>query len=144
MDSKKNNSVQFTADNEMADLTGNTINVTESEFLNKLQELKEREDFLTQKETVLAQKEQALQAAKDAMAQKEAELNDKYVHLQEMELQAKNGSLQFFEEKFAAFKKQLAQREAQCVSERETLEAEKAKRGRCSKGGNPTGQGVCR
>jgi maltodextrin utilization protein YvdJ len=73
----------------MADLTDNTINVTESEFLNKLQELKEREDFLTQKETVLAQKEQALQAAKDAMAQKEAELNDKYVHLQEMELQAK-------------------------------------------------------
>ncbi|WP_205332537.1 hypothetical protein, partial [Klebsiella pneumoniae] len=94
----------------MADLTDNTINVTESEFLNKLQELKEREDFLTQKETVLAQKEQALQAAKDAMAQKEAELNDKYVHLQEMELQAKNGFPQFFEEKFAAFKKQLAQR----------------------------------
>ncbi|MCS5782088.1 hypothetical protein LNP24_28160 [Klebsiella pneumoniae subsp. pneumoniae] len=49
MDSKKNNSVQFTADNDMADLTDNTINVTESEFLNKLQELKEREDFLTQK-----------------------------------------------------------------------------------------------
>lgn len=127
MDSKKNNSVQFTADNDMADLTDNTINVTESEFLNKLQELKEREDFLTQKETVLAQKEQALQAAKDAMAQKEAELNDKYVHLQEMELQAKNGFPQFFEEKFAAFKKQLALREAQCVSERETLEAEKEK-----------------
>ncbi len=39
MDSKKNNSVQFTADNDMADLTDNTINVTESEFLNKLQEL---------------------------------------------------------------------------------------------------------
>jgi maltodextrin utilization protein YvdJ len=88
----------------MEDLTNNTINVTESEFLNKLQELKEREDFLTQKETVLAQKEQALQAAKDAMAQKEAELNDKYVHLQEMELHAKNGFPQFFEEKFAAFK----------------------------------------
>jgi hypothetical protein len=60
------------------------------------------------------------------MAQKEAELNDKYVHLQEMELHAKNGFPQFFEEKFAAFKKQLAQREAQCVSE-ETLEAEKEK-----------------
>lgn len=127
MDSKKNNSVQFTADNEMAALTDNTINVTESEFLNKPQELKEWEDSLTQKETAIAQKEQALQAAKNAMAQKEAELNDKYVHLQEMELQAKNGFPQFFEEKFAAFKKQLAQREVQCVSERETLEAEKEK-----------------
>ncbi|HFU6575372.1 TPA: chromosome partitioning protein ParA [Raoultella ornithinolytica] len=127
MDSKKNNSVQFTADNEMAALTDNTINVTESEFLNKPQELKEWEDSLTQKETAIAQKEQALHVAKNAMAQKEAELNDKYVHLQEMELQAKNGFPQFFEEKFAAFKKQLAQREVQCVSERETLEAEKEK-----------------
>lgn len=127
MDSKKNNSVQFTADNEMAALTDNTINVTESEFLNKPQELKEWEDSLTQKETAIAQKEQALHVAKNAMAQKEAELNDKYVHLQEMELQAKNGFPQFFEEKFSAFKKQLAQREVQCVSERETLEAEKEK-----------------
>jgi len=127
VDSKKNNSVQFTADNEMAALTDNTINVTESEFLNKPQELKEWEDSLTQKETAIAQKEQALHVAKNAMAQKEAELNDKYVHLQEMELQAKNGFPQFFEEKFSAFKKQLAQREVQCVSERETLEAEKEK-----------------
>jgi len=44
-----------------------------------------------------------------------------------MELQAKNGFPQLFEEKFAAFKKQLEQRESQCVSELESLESEKEK-----------------
>ena len=44
-----------------------------------------------------------------------------------MELQAKNGFPQLFEEKFAAFKKQLEQREAKCVRELESLEDEKEK-----------------
>ena len=127
MDSKKNNSDQFTADNGKADLTDKTMNVTEAGLLNKQQELKELEDSLTQKETVIVQKEQALKAAKDAIAKKEAELNDKRVHLEEMELQAKNGFPQLFEEKFASFKKQLEQRESQCVSELESLEGEKEK-----------------
>ena len=127
MDSIKNNSVQFTADNEKAGQTDKTTNVTEARLLNKQQELKELEDSLTQKETVLAQKEQALKAAKVAIAKKEAELNDKCVQLEEMELQAKNGFPQLFEEKFAAFKKQLEQREAQCVGELESLEGEKEK-----------------
>ncbi|WP_429105262.1 hypothetical protein [Aeromonas allosaccharophila] len=93
--------------------------------MKKKQELKELEDSLSQKETSIAQKEQALKAAKDAIAKKEAELNDKSVQLEEMELQAKNGFPQLFEEKFAAFKKQLEQREFQCVSELESLEFEK-------------------
>lgn len=117
-------SAQSSADNEQADQADKTMNVTEAGLLNKQQELK---DSLTQKETVIAQKEQALKAAKDAIAKKEAELNDKHVHLEEMELQAKNGFPQLFEEKFAAFKKQLEQREAQCVSELESLESEKEK-----------------
>lgn len=124
MDSKN---AQSSADNEQADQTDKTMNVTEAALLNKQQELKELEDSLTKKETVIAQREQALKAAKDAIAKKEAELNDKRVHLEEMELQAKNGFPQLFEEKFAAFKKQLEQREAKCVGDLESLEGEKEK-----------------
>lgn len=127
MDSKRNNNAQFTADNEKEDQTYKTMNITEACLLNKQQELKEFEYSLTQKESVIAQKEQALKAAKDAIAKNEAELNDKRVQLEEMERQAKNGFPQLFEEKFAAFKKQLDQREAKCVVELESLESEKEK-----------------
>lgn len=127
MGNKNKQSAQSSADNEQAGQADKTMNVTEAGLLNKQQELKELEDSLTQKETVIAQKEQALKAAKDAMAKKEAELNDKRVHLEEMELQAKNGFPQLFEEKFASFKKQLEQREAKCVVELESLEGEKEK-----------------
>lgn len=127
MGNKNKQSAQSSADNEQADQADKTMNVTEAGLLNKQQELKELEDSLTQKETVIAQREQALKAAKDAIAKKEAELNDKRVQLEEMELQAKNGFPQLFEEKFAAFKKQLEQREAQCVGELESLEDEKEK-----------------
>lgn len=127
MGNKNKQSAQSSADNEQADQADKTMNVTEAGLLNKQQELKELVDSLTQKETVIAQREQALKAAKDAIAKKEAELNDKRVHLEEMELQAKNGFPQLFEEKFAAFKKQLEQREAKCVGELESLEGEKEK-----------------
>lgn len=127
MGNKNKQSAQSSADNEQADQADKTMNVTEADLLNKQQELKALEDSLTQKETVISQKEQVLKAAKDAIAKKEAELNDKCVQLEEMELQAKNGFPQLFEEKFASFKKQLEQREAQCVSELESLEAEKEK-----------------
>ncbi|WP_218938234.1 chromosome partitioning protein ParA [Parashewanella tropica] len=124
MGSKKNNSVQFTADNEKVGHTDKTMNLTEIRLLNKQKEL---EDSLTQKERDIAQREQALKAAKDAIAKKEAELNDKSIQLEEMELEAKNGFPQLFEEKFAAFKKQLEQREAKCMDELESLEGEKEK-----------------
>lgn len=127
MDSKRNNNAQSSADNEQAYQADKTMNVTEAGLLNKQQELKKLEDSLTQKETFIVQREQALKAAKDAIAQKEAELNDKRVQLEEMELQAKNGFPKLFEEKFASFKKQLEQRESQCVSELESLESEKEK-----------------
>lgn len=120
-------SAQSPADNEQAGQADKTMNVTEAGFLNKQQELKTLEDSLTQKETLIAQKEKALKADKDAIAKKEAELNDKRVHLEEMELQAKNGFPQLFEEKFASFKKQLEQRESQCISELESLEGRKEK-----------------
>lgn len=127
MGNKNKQSAQSSVDNEQADQADKTMNVTETGLLNKLQELKELEDSLTQKETVIAQREQALKAAKDAIAKKEAELNDKRVQLEELELQAKNGFPQLFEEKFAAFKKKLEQREAKCVGELESLEDEKEK-----------------
>ncbi|HEJ2449057.1 TPA: chromosome partitioning protein ParA [Vibrio cholerae] len=127
MGNKNKQNAQSSADNEQADQADNTMNVTEAGLLNKQQELKELEDSLTQKETVIAQREQALKDAKDAIAKKEAELNDKRVQLEEMELQAKNGFPQLFEEKFAAFKKQLEQREAKCLGELESLEGEKEK-----------------
>lgn len=127
MGNKNNQNAQSSADNEQADQTDKTMNITEAGLLNKQQELKELEDSLTQKEKIIAQKGEALKTTKGAIAKKEAELNDKRVQLEEMELQAKNGFPQLFEEKFAAFKKQLAQREAQCVSELESLESEKEK-----------------
>lgn len=122
-----NQNAQSSADNEQADQADKIMNVTEASLLNKQQELKELEDSLTQKEKIIAQKEEALKSTKDAIAKKEAELNDKRLHLEEMELQAKNGFPQLFEEKFASFKKQLEQREARCVSELESLESEKDK-----------------
>lgn len=127
MGNKNNQSTQYSADNEQTDHADKTMNVTDPGLLNKHQELKELRESLTQKETVIAKKEQALKAAKDAMAKKEAELNDKRVQLEEMELQARNGFPQLFEDKFAAFKKQLEQREAKCVGELESLEGEKEK-----------------
>lgn len=125
MDSNINNNTQISADNGKGAQTDITIYAKEEVLLKKKQELKELEDSLSQKETSIAQKEQALKAAKDAIAKKEAELNDKSVQLEEMELQAKNGFPKLFEEKFAAFKKQLEQRESQCVSDMESLESEK-------------------
>lgn len=127
MESKRSNNAQFTEDNEKNGQTDKSINVKEAGLLNKQQELVELEDFLTQKESVVAQKEQALKAVKDSIAKKEAELNDKRVQLEEMELQAKNGFPKLFEEKFAAFIRQLEQREAKCVGELESLESEKEK-----------------
>ena len=127
MGNKNKRSAQPSAGSAQADQVDNTRNITEAGFLDKHQELKDLENFLSQKETAIAQKEQELKTAKEAIAKKEAELNDKPVQLEGMELQAKNGFPQLFEEKFAAFKKQLEQRESQCVSELESLESEKEK-----------------
>lgn len=127
MGNKNKQNAQSSADYEQADQTDKTMNVTEAGLLNKQQELKELEDSLTLKATAIALKEQELKTAKESLAKKEAELNDKHVQLEEMELQAKNGFPQLFEEKFAAFKKQLEQREAKCVGELESLEDEKEK-----------------
>lgn len=127
MGNKINQNAQSSADNEQADQADKAMNVTEAGLLNKQQELKKLEDSLTQREKIIAQMEEALKITKDAIAKKEAELNGKRVQLEEMELQAKNGFPKLFEEKFAAFKKQLEQREEQCVGELESLEAEKEK-----------------
>jgi hypothetical protein len=127
MGNKNKQNAQPSAGNEQAEQADNSMNVTEAGLLNKQQELKELEDSLSQKETSIAQREQALKAAKEAIAKKEAELNDKRVQLEEMELQAKNGFPKLFEEKFAGFKKQLEEREAKCVSELASLEADKEK-----------------
>lgn len=127
MSNKNKQNAQPSAGNEQAEQADNSMKVTEAGLLNKQQELNELGDSLSKKETSIAQKEQALKAAKDAIAKKEAELNDKRVQLEEMELQAKNGFPKLFEEKFAGFKKQLEQREAKCVSELASLEADKEK-----------------
>ena len=127
MAKRNKQNAQSSEDNKQTDQADKTMNVTEADLLNKQQELEALEESLSQKETVIAQKEQALKTAKDTITKKEVELNDKHVQLEEMELQAKNGFPQLFEEKFAAFKKQLEQREAQCASELESLEAEKEK-----------------
>ncbi len=124
MDNKDKPNAQSIADNAQADQADKAQNGKEAPSLYQ-QELKELEDSLTQKEMVIAKKEQALKVAKDAIAKKEADLNDKRLHLEEMELLAKNGFPQLFEENFASFKKQLEQREARCVSELESLESEK-------------------
>ena len=121
MGNKINQNAQSSADNGQADQADKAMNVAEAGLLNKQQELKELEDSLTQREKIIAQMEEALKITKDAIAKKEAELNGKRVQLEEMELQAKNGFPKLFEEKFAAFKKQLEQREEQCVGDLESL-----------------------
>lgn len=106
MGNKNKQSAQSSADNEQADLADKTMNVTEAGLLNKQQELKEWEDSLTKRE---------------------AELNDKDVHLEEKEFQAKNGFPQLFEEKFADVKKQLDEREQYLTDEWKNIAAEKEK-----------------
>ena len=127
MGNKNKRSAQSSADSERANQADKTMNVTEAGILNKQQELKDLEDSLRQKAKTIAQRVQGLKAAKEAVSRQEAELNKKSVQLEEIELQAKNGFPKLFEEKFAAFKKQLEQREAQCVRELESIEAEKEK-----------------
>lgn len=127
MENKDKQGVQSSTNNDRAAQVGKTMNVTEADLLRKEQELKGLEVFLTQKETNIAQKERELKDIGDAIAKKEANLNDKRIRLEEMELQAKNNFPKLFEEKFASFKKQLEQRESQCVSELVYLENEKEK-----------------
>lgn len=127
MDSKRNNSAQSSADNEQADQNDKTMNVTGAGTLDKQQELKKWQESLDEQQKHIDQKEKELKATKEEIAKERKDLNDKRLQLEEMELQAKNGFPKLFEEKFAAFKKQLEQREAQCVSELESLEAEKEK-----------------
>lgn len=124
---KQNGQGQRFSDNEHAEQPDNTMNVTDDALLYKQQELKELEDSLRKKETAISQKGQELKTIKEAIVKKEADLNYRSVQLEEMALQAKNGFPQLFEEKFAAFKKQLELREALCVSELESIEAEKEK-----------------
>ena len=50
MGNKNKQNAQFSADNERADLADKTMDVTEADLLNKLQELKEMEDSLRKKE----------------------------------------------------------------------------------------------
>ena len=118
---------QSSMDNAQANQTDKIIDITESSLLERQQELEELEDSLTQKEKIIAQKEHELKVAKDSISKKEAELNEKCFSLEEKELQAINGFPQLFEEKFATFKNQLVQREAQCVNELKIIEGEKEK-----------------
>jgi len=118
---------QSSMDSAQENQTDKIIDITESSLLERQQELEELQDYLTQKEKIIAQKEHELKVAKDSIAKKEAELNEKCFYLEEKELQAINGFPQFFEEKFATFKNQLVQREAQCVNELKIIEGEKEK-----------------
>lgn len=127
MENNKNQNAQSSASRSSKFQNEKNANIVEADLLSKQQGLKQLEESLSQKETIISQKEQTLKAAKDEIAQKKAELNDKEVQLEEMKLQAKNGFPQLFEEKFASFKKQLEQREAKCVDELASLEAEKEK-----------------
>lgn len=113
--------------NKKADKTNKTINITEISLLNKQQELERWEDSLNQKETIIAQEKQELKAGKEAISKKQAELNNKCIQLEEMELKAKNGFPQLFEKRFAEFKRQLEQREADTMKELESIEDAKKK-----------------
>jgi len=126
MSNLTNQNGHSSVDNSQKNQSDQIVNITEYNLL-KQQELKELEDSLTQKEMIIAQKEHDLKVAKDSIAKKEAELNEKRFNLEEMELQAKNGFPQLFEEKFATFKNQLVQREAQLVNELKIIESEKEK-----------------
>ncbi len=61
------------------------------------------------------------------LSEREYKLNQRELEIQKKEKEAAADFPELFEEKFAAFKKQLEQREAQCAGELESLEAEKEK-----------------
>ncbi len=127
MGNKNKQNAQSSAGNEQAEQADNSMNVTEAGLLNKQQELKDLEGDLRQKVAVLAKGEEDLKATKESLSRQEGDLNKKFARLELMELQAKNGFPKLFEDKFASFKKKLEQREAQSVSELESIEAEKEK-----------------
>lgn len=127
METKNQLNAQSSGECPQLEKASKATNFTEVDLLDKLQELKRLEEDLQQREATLAQKEQELKAAKESVSQQEADLIEKHIRLEEIELQAKNGFPKLFEEKFAAVRKQLEQREALCVSELESIEAEKDK-----------------
>lgn len=127
MGKKNKQSDQSSTDNERADQIDKTMNVTEPALLKKQQILKDLEDTLRQKETSISQKEQELKDSKEAITKKKAELNKKRLQLEEMELQAKNGFPNLFEEKFADAISQLDKRDQEATNEWKKIEAEKEK-----------------
>lgn len=127
MDNVNNQSEQDSVDIKPIDEFDKTMNVAELNLINKQQKLNELEEFLIQKERFLAQKERELKDSKEIIFKKEIELNDKDARLGDLELQAKNGFPKIFEERFIVFKKQLDQREAECINELESIETEKVK-----------------
>lgn len=104
MEKKNKQNTQSSMGNKQADQADETIGFPNAELQRREKKQKEREDSLVQKE---------------------AELNKRDFHLSEKELQAKNNFPKLFENKFAAFKKQLEEREEQCRRGFETLEDEK-------------------
>ena len=88
---------------------------------------KNEEQVSTELDDTLNQREEAISAKETDLSRLAIELNKRDVELAKQELAAKNGFPKLFEENFATFKKQLDQREAQCVSELKSIEAEKDK-----------------
>lgn len=126
MGTKKKKFSQIVAKKNQTDHSGNILEIAPS-AKNIESRPDERKKNLHEESAAFALEKARIEQAKKDIASQRKELNDKRVQIEEMELQAKNGFPKLFEEKFDGFKKQLEQREALCVTELESLEAEKGK-----------------
>lgn len=100
-------------DNHKSQSSINSKQITDAEFIVKHPQLQKLAETLKQKS--------------QAIAKKEAELNNISIHLEEMELQAKNGFPKLFEERFKDLVNQIQMREKNAIEEWKKLEVEKEK-----------------
>lgn len=100
-------------DNHKSQSSINSNQITDAELIAKHPQLQKLAETLKQKS--------------QAIAKKEEELNNISIHLEEMELQAKNGFPKLFEERFKDLVNQIQMREKNAIEEWKKLEVEKEK-----------------
>ncbi|UPU37507.1 chromosome partitioning protein ParA [Geomonas paludis] len=127
MGNDKKQHAQFSGPKASPDLAAKNAEPAVAGGADRQQVLTSLEESLRQREAAVARMEQLLKAAKEEVSRRERDVNEKQVRLEELELQAKNGFPKAFEERFAAFKGQLEQREVRCTAEWASIEAEKEK-----------------
>ena len=96
----------------------NTSSITDNDMLSNQQELDQTEYFQSQKEMLEMNSEETI-------AKEKAAINERFIQLEKMELEARNGFSKLFEESFADAINQLKTREQNATEAWKKIEAEK-------------------